>query len=245
MIEADPDLPASLAARPATKRAVAAREATAATSAGSSARSSPRGAGQGRRRPERYALASPLLPRRHRRPRRDLRVGLGGAAPHRDRDARRSPPRSPAAAPRRRGRRGARRRPGPHASQGKEAFRDWMQELADRTIAELDGTPLRHPGAGPADRVLHRPHQRRRHLLHRPERGLQPARAGCGGRSRRAIDELRHLARGHHRLPRGRARPPPAGRPDRLPHRPAQPLAAPDVLGAPATARAGRCTPSG
>ena len=42
--------------------------------------------------------------------------------------------------------------------------------------------PLRHPRAGPPHRVHARADQRRRHLLHRPVRGLHPARAGCGGR---------------------------------------------------------------
>ena len=37
--------------------------------------------------------------------------------------------------------------------QGKEAFRDWMQALADKAISELARHPLRHPGAGPPDRV--------------------------------------------------------------------------------------------
>ena len=35
---------------------------------------------------------------------------------------------------------------------------------------------LRHPRADPAHRVLHRADQRRRHLLHRPQRGLRPPR---------------------------------------------------------------------
>ncbi len=42
--------------------------------------------------------------------------------------------------------------------------------------------PLRHPRADPPDRVLHRAHHRRRHLLHRTERGLHPARPHVVGR---------------------------------------------------------------
>ena len=59
--------------------------------------------------------------------------------------------------------------------EGKEAFRGWMQELADRTIAELAGVHFDIPRADPADRVLPGPDQRRWHLLHRPVRGLLPA----------------------------------------------------------------------
>ncbi len=86
------------------------------------------------------------------------------------------------------------------------------------------------PAAGTTHRVPDRAHPRRRHLLHRPERGLHPSRPHVvvGARGHR---HLRDLARGHHGLPRGRARPPPAGRPDGVPGRPAQPLAADGVLG--------------
>ena len=41
---------------------------------------------------------------------------------------------------------------------------------------------LRHPRAGPPDRVLPGTDQRRGHLLHRAVGGLQPTRVGCGGR---------------------------------------------------------------
>ena len=56
---------------------------------------------------------------------------------------------------------------------GREAFRDWMQELADGTIDDHGRRPLRHPRAGPPHRVHARADQRRRHLLHRPVRGLR------------------------------------------------------------------------
>ena len=103
---------------------------------------------------------------------------------------------------------------------------------------------LRHPRPDPPDRVHARPHQRRRHLLHRPVRGLQPPGPDVvvGARRHRGLPPV---ARGHDRLPRGRPRPSPAGRARRPTAGQPQPLAAADVLGAAATARAGRCTPSG
>ena len=113
---------------------------------------------------------------------------------------------------------------------GRERFRDWMQELADRTVAEMADVHFDIPGADPHDRVPARPDQRRRHLLHPSQRGLQPARADVvvGARRHR---HLLHLARDDDGLPRGRSRPPPPVRADDVPRRAAQPLAAPDVLG--------------
>ena len=90
--------------------------------------------------------------------------------------------------------------------------------------------PLRHPRAGATHRVPAGPHERRRDLLHGPVGGLQPSRADVvvrAGRDRRLLA----VARDHDGLPRGRAGPSPPGRPDRLPPRGAQPLAAADVLG--------------
>ena len=89
--------------------------------------------------------------------------------------------------------------------------------------------PLRHPRADP--RLWNAASRRRRpgHLLHRAERGLLPSGpdvVGGARRRRRVLD----LARAHHRLPRGRARPSPAGRPDRVPARAAQPVAPPGVV---------------
>ena len=75
---------------------------------------------------------------------------------------------------------------------------------------------LRHPRADPPDRVHARAHQRRRHLLHRPLRGLHPSRPHVvvGARRHRGLPPV---ARGHDRLPRGRPRAPPPGRADGLP----------------------------
>ena len=72
-----------------------------------------------------------------------------------------------------------------------------------------------------------------------------PARAGCGGRCREGVDRVLHLAGGHHRLPRGRARPPPAGRPDAATAPSCSTAGSGCCAGSPGTARAGRCTPSG
>ena len=114
---------------------------------------------------------------------------------------------------------------------GTEAFRDWMQELADRTLDEHGRHALRHPGADPPDRVLPRPDQRRRHLLHRPERGLHPPRPDVVVGARR-----------HRRASPPGARSPPSStracpattcRSRQTAYRSdaAQPLAAADVLG--------------
>ena len=89
--------------------------------------------------------------------------------------------------------------------------------------------PLRHPRAGAPHRVPHRPDEHRRHLLHRPERRLQPARPDVvvgpeGGHP------VRHLARADHRLPRGRPRASPPGRPDDLPPRDPQQVPPDDVV---------------
>ena len=129
----------------------------------------------------------------------------------------------------RRGGRGAGRRPGPdHPGQGGVPGLDaGARRQGDQRAARH---PLRHSGAGPPDRVLPRADQRRRHLLHRPERGLLPPGpdvvGGAAGHHR-----LLHLARGDHGLPRGRTGSPPPGRADRGPGRAAQPLAAAALLG--------------
>ena len=62
----------------------------------------------------------------------------------------------------------------------------WMQEQGRRGHRQPGRHALRHPRAGPHDRVPDRPDPDRRHLLHRPERGLHAVRAGCGGRCPRA-----------------------------------------------------------
>ena len=55
-----------------------------------------------------------------------------------------------------------------------------------RTVADMADTHFDIPEPVRRIECLHRPDQRRRHLLHRAQRGLHPARAGCGGRCRRA-----------------------------------------------------------
>ena len=124
----------------------------------------------------------PLLPRHRDRPRRDLCVGLAGAAPHRDRDARDlGDPRRCRRHDRRRGRR-HRERPG-------------AAHRRRRAVPRVDAGPrrpdprrhgrhaLRHPRAGAADRVPDRADPGRRHLLHTALGGLHADRGGCGGRS--------------------------------------------------------------
>ena len=111
----------------------------------------------------------------------------------------------------------ARRRPGRTSCTAPTRCAAWMQEQADEAIAE----PGRHRTSTSRSRSARiecriAPTHDGRHLLHRPERGLQPPGphvvVGAQGRHR-----VRHLARADHRLPRGRPRPPPPGRPDRLP----------------------------
>ena len=137
----------------------------------------------------------------------------------------------------------ARRRPGPPAARHRRAARPGCRSKADEAIAEPGRLALRHPGAGPHDRVPDRADRPRAASTTPARARTSAARAACGGPCPRASG-VRHLARADHRLPRGRARPPPPGRPDRLPLGAAQPLAPARVAGSPATARAGRSTPS-
>ena len=66
---------------------------------------------------------------------------------------------------------------------GKEAFRDWMQDLADRTLAELDGRALRHPRARSAgSSAASRPPTTAASTTPAPRR-TSSGPAGCGGRS--------------------------------------------------------------
>ena len=127
---------------------------------------------------------------------------------------------------------------------GTDALQRWMQETSDRAVAELAGDAVRHPRRDPHARVPDRADARGRHLLHGPERRLHAARAhvvvGARGRHR-----VRHLARAHDRLPRGRAGPSPADRPGRR-----QPRASSTRGGASSPARRGtprdgRSMPSG
>ena len=97
------------------------------------------GAEPGRLRPRGVRAGLAGLPRRRRRPRRDVRLGLGGARPDRGRDesiaaALNGGDRSIAAVAELLDDDPARK------IHGKEAFRDWMQRLADAAVAELAGT---------------------------------------------------------------------------------------------------------
>ena len=149
-------------------------------------RAGPARAGQGGRRARAVPARLALLPRRHDRPRRDVRLGLRRAGPA-------SRPRCAAVADKivagrhgRRGGRRARRRPGPHASQGKEAFRDWMQELADRAIAELHGTHFDIPEQVRRIECCLAPDHRTAASTTPARARTSPGRAGCGGPCRRA-----------------------------------------------------------
>ena len=130
--------------------------------------------GQAGRRPGALRARLPVLPRRQGRPGRDLRLGLRGAGPPRGRDGRgRRPDRAPALRSTRRSPRSTPTRPGP--SPGKEAFRDWMQAARrPKAITELHGTHFDIPEQVRRIECCIAPDQRRRHLLHRAERGLHP-----------------------------------------------------------------------
>ena len=137
---------------------------------------------QGGGRPRAVRPRLPLLPRHRDRPRRDLRVGLGGAAPHRDRDARDL---GDARRCRRHDRRrGGRHRERPGAAHRRRGALPRVDAGARRPDPRRHGRhPLRHPRAGPADRVPDRADPGRRHLLHAALGGLHAGRGGCGGRS--------------------------------------------------------------
>ena len=137
-------------------------------------RAGPARPGEGGRRPRALRAGLALLPRRHGRPRGDLRLGLRGARTGSRPRCARSPTRSSPGGTVDEAVAALDADPARTHRRARRAFRDWMQELADRAIAELARHPLRHPRADPPHRVLHRPDQRRRHLLHRPERGLHP-----------------------------------------------------------------------
>ena len=104
--------------------------------------------------------------------------------------------------------------------------------------------PLRHPRADEDDRVHDRAVGERRHLLHRAVGRLHPAGTdvvvGAAGRHR-----VQHLAGEDHRLPRGRPRSSPADRAGRAEPVAAELVAPAGELEFRATAKAGRCTPSG
>ena len=205
------------------------------SSAGSSRPTWPPAAGP-RRSAGPLCAGLPLLPGRHRGPRGDLPLGLGGAPTDRGRHGRGRPPDRALGL----GRRGGRR---PRPAGGRSPARTPRLDAAARRPSPRWPTSTSSQ-ARYADRVLHRPDRRRRHLLHRAERGLHPSGPDVVG-GPRGHRRVLHLARGDHGLPRGRPRPSPAGRADRLPDRAAQPLAAADVLGLGPRRGAGRCTPSG
>ena len=162
---------------------------------------------------------------RHRaRPRRDLRVGMGRAAPHRARDG----PGRRADHPRRRRRHGDRAprdRPGARDRGRRRVPARGTRSCWTRTVAELDGThfdipePVQRveamiaPPGGAAAMYYTGPSED----FSRPGPHLVPdARQ----------DPLPALGRGVDLLPRGRPRPSPADRAGALPRRLAEPLPA-------------------
>ena len=118
----------------------------------------------------------------------------------------------------------------PAGSSGREAFRDWMQELADRAIAELGGTHFDIPEPIRRIECMLAPTNDGGIYYTGPSEDFSPAGPDVvvGARRHRRVPPV---ARGHDRLPRGRARPSPPGRADRAAQRRPQPLAATDVLG--------------
>ncbi len=81
------------------------------------------------------------------------------------------------------------------AVEGRERFRDWMQELADRTVAEMADVHFDIPEPLRRHRVPARPHQRRWHLLHRRRARTSAGPDGCGGRCPRASTPSRRGGR--------------------------------------------------
>ena len=101
------------------------------------------------------------------------------------------------------------------SSHGTDALQRWMQETSDRAVAELGATHFDIPEPIRTPRVHDRADAGGRHLLHRPHRRLLAPRphvvVGARGRHR-----VRHLARTHDRLPRGRSGSSPADRAGRI-----------------------------
>ncbi len=200
------------------------------------------GTGAGRVRARALPAVVAVLPRRCRRPRGDLPVGPGRARPDRRRagGGRRTDRRR--GRERRAGRRRAGRRPVEQARGHRSAA---GLDAADRRRGDRRAgrRALRHPRPAAHPGVQDRPDPDRRHLLHRPVGRLLPPGpdvvVGAAGR-----DDVQHLAREDHRLPRGRARPSPAGRAGRVPASRRSTPGAGWPAGSAATARAGRCTPS-
>ena len=217
--------------RPASRRRRASRDAAeAATAAYARARRVPPRRVRAARRPTRPGRPRALRAvrarvQRHRaRPRRDVRVGLGGALPHRGRDAARS---ASASSPARRSPtvdRAPRDDP-TRTIDGVDEFQRWNQDLIDTTIAELDGThfdipaPVHRceamiaPPGGAAAMYYTGPSED----FSRPGRTWYPTLGKT---------TLPALGRGVDLLPRRRPRPSPAGRAGALPRRHAVPLPA-------------------
>ncbi len=165
---------------------------------------------------DRYALGFTRVQRDRARLRRDLRVGMGGALPHRGRDAE-----GRRAHTSRRTDRGRDRTP-------RSRF-DTIDHWCRRVPAMEPGSdrhddrrarrhPLRHRGAVAPVRGDDRAARRRRgDVLHRPERGLLPAGPHVVSDARR--NDVRALARGDDLLPRGGAGSSPPDRAGPVPRR--------------------------
>ena len=227
----------------AARRAGAGRPRGAAATP-SSATSCAASSAAGRARTPRAGALRPgfaLLPRRRRGSGRGLCLGLG-----RDRPAagRAGPGQRPdqAEAPRGRPWRSwTRTRPG--ASTGARTSapgcRTWPTAPSTSCTGCTSISPSRPGGSRPCS-----PRLTTAGSTTPGRRRTGPGPARCGGRCRRAW-RLPHLEGGHARLPRGRARPSPAGLASHGRAGEPQPLAAAECLGLRATARAGRSTPSG
>ena len=178
---------------------------------------------------ERYALDSTLLPRRGDRSRGDLPVGIRGTAPDPGRCSGPSPRTwSASRTSRRRTRRWT---PTPRAgcigcrSSSGPGCRIWPTGRSPTWPARTSTSRIR---SRRIECCIAPTHDGSIYYTD-PGRGLLPARAdvvgGAGGDR-----HLLHLEGGDHGLPRGCARASPADRPERLPVRPAEPLAAQAVL---------------
>ena len=121
-------------------------------------------------------------------------------SPTRSCPAARSTTRSPRSTPTRPARSAARRRSATGCRRSPTA-----------TMQRAARTPLRHPRAGAADRVLLAPTSDGGIYYTGPSEDFsRPGRMWWA--VPQGVDDVLHLARGHHGLPRGRARPSPAGR---------------------------------
>ena len=131
------------------------------------------------------------------------------------------------------------------AIEGKEQFREWMQELADRTLADVADTHFDIPE--PIRRIDCRiaPTQDGGIYYTAAVGGLQPPRRDVVVGPRRRRRRSTPGVRSRPSTTRAGPGPSPPVRSGRLPLRRPQPLAAPACAGSPATARAGRSTPSG